>query len=313
MAEPPSWRVIVTALVQIAAVATLASAVLPWTTMWPCVLFEHFRVQCFVGGASVAACAGALQVPKYFDAAVIATLLHALPLAADLGRSARPVPAGVPLRVLSLNVETQSTGFAEVRRLIDELKPDVIGLVEVDRRWLDEIAPAVASYQGRLERTRDDNFGVALYTKLPLTGAIETLGPTVPSAVAQVAVGDTRLGIVLIHPLPPMSSGALADQLDQLDAVADRARGMATQVIVMGDFNATPWSAPFRRVVERSGLCDSRAGFGLQASWPTWSTIMRIPIDHVLASCSIGIVDRRIERSVGSDHFPVVIDLVLGK
>jgi len=305
--------VIATALVQIAAVATALSAILPWTTMWPCVLFEHFRVQCFVGGAIVAGCAGALRVPKYFDAAVIATLLHALPLAADLGRSPRPVPAGGPLRVLSLNVETQSKGFAEVRRLIEELQPDVIGLVEVDQHWLDELAPAVASYQGRLERTRYDNFGVALYTKVPLTGAIETLGPTVPSAVAEIAVGEARLGIVVIHPLPPMSSGALADQRDELDAVADRARGMATPVIVLGDFNATPWSAPFRRVLARSGLCDSRAGFGLQASWPTWSTIMRIPIDHLLASCSIGIVDRRLERDVGSDHFPVVIDLVVGK
>jgi endonuclease/exonuclease/phosphatase family metal-dependent hydrolase len=38
---------------------------------------------------------------------------------------------------------------------------------------------------------------------------------------------------------------------------------------------------------------------------------MRIPIDHMLVSCSIGVASRRIERDVGSDHLPVVVDLVI--
>ena len=79
----------------------------------------------------------------------------------------------------------------------------------------------------------------------------------------------------------------------------------------MGDYNATPWSRPFWRFVDRSGLCDSRAGFGVQASFPAMSAVLRIPIDHVLVSCSIGVRDRRIGRDVGSDHLPVIVDLVL--
>jgi endonuclease/exonuclease/phosphatase (EEP) superfamily protein YafD len=79
----------------------------------------------------------------------------------------------------------------------------------------------------------------------------------------------------------------------------------------MGDLNATPWSRPFRRFVGRSGLCDSRAGFGVQASFPAASALLRIPIDHVLVSCVIGVRNRRIGRDVGSDHLPVIVDLVL--
>jgi endonuclease/exonuclease/phosphatase (EEP) superfamily protein YafD len=82
-------------------------------------------------------------------------------------------------------------------------------------------------------------------------------------------------------------------------------------VIVMGDLNATPWSQPFRRLVARSGLCDSRAGFGIAASYPADSTVLRIPIDHVLITCSIGVADRRVERDIGSDHRPVIVDLVV--
>lgn len=82
-------------------------------------------------------------------------------------------------------------------------------------------------------------------------------------------------------------------------------------MIVMGDLNATPWSRPFAWLRERTGLCDSRAGFGIQASFPAASALLRIPIDHLLASCPIGVRERRIGRDVGSDHLPVVVDLVV--
>jgi endonuclease/exonuclease/phosphatase (EEP) superfamily protein YafD len=68
---------------------------------------------------------------------------------------------------------------------------------------------------------------------------------------------------------------------------------------------------PARRLGTGLGLCDTRAGFGLQASFPAWSAVMRIPIDHVLASCSIGVRDRWIGPDIGSDHLPVLIDLVV--
>jgi len=296
----------------LAAVALVGMCVVPLVPIWPCMLFEHFRVQYAAGGLVVAGCAAALRMRGYFDAAALAALIHLIWITPDLGGSPRPIPSdGVPIRVLALNVHTESSSFAQVRQLIEEVRPDVIGLVEVDQRWIDALAPAVAGYVGRLEKPRGDNFGVALYARAALDGSIEELGSPLPSVVAGVTVGDARLGILLIHPPPPISESALDAQVKELDAVADRARRMPGPVVILGDFNATPWSRPFRRVLARSGLCDSRAGFGIEASFPTASAIVRIPIDHVLVSCSIGVRDRHIERDVGSDHLPVLIDLVV--
>ncbi len=73
-------------------------------------------------------------------------------------------------------------------------------------------------------------------------------------------------------------------------------------LVIMGDL---------RTLTGRTGPCDSRAGFGLQASFPVDLPILRIPIDHVLVRCTIGIRDRRIARDVGSDHLPVIVDLVV--
>jgi endonuclease/exonuclease/phosphatase (EEP) superfamily protein YafD len=167
-------------------------------------------------------------------------------LAADLCSAPGPLPAdGASVRVLVFNVHTESSSFAEARRLIEDTRPDVIGLVEVDRRWLAALAPVLTGYAGRLESPRSDNFGVALYTRRPLSGSIERFASELPSAVAQLAFGGAELAIVLIHPPPPVSSRALAAQIDQLDAVAERVRQLRGPAVVMGDYNATPWSQPF--------------------------------------------------------------------
>lgn len=287
-------------------------AILAWLCallpVWPLMLAEHFRVQCALGGAAAAMCAAALRL-RWFDAAAIVTLLQGVWLAPTWCERAQPVGDGVTVRVLMLNVHTESTSYAAVRQLIADTQPDVIGLVEVNARWLEELAPALTAYGARIEHPRDDNFGVALYAGA-MTGGVESLGE-LPSVVAQVTVRGARLGVVLTHPLPPMSASAIASATEQLDGIAERARGLAGPAIVMGDLNTTPWSALYHRLRARSGLCDSRAGFGLQASFPSTSTVLRIPIDHVLTTCDVGVVERRIERDVGSDHLPVVLDLVV--
>lgn len=296
----------------IGCVALVAMVLVPLVPVWPCVLFEHFRVQYIAGGLALVCGTAAFGMRGYFDAALIAMMAQVLWVAPDLCRGRRPLPLdGARLRVLVLNVHTASSSFDEVRQLIEDVRPDIVGLLEVDERWLRGVAPVVAQFAGRLEQPRGDNFGVALYTRAPLVGSIEELGSSLPSVVGSVTLRGASFSVVLIHPVPPVSAGNLAEQREALDTVASRARAMPEPVIVMGDFNATPWSGLYRRFLSDSGLCDSRAGFGIQASFPTASTVLRIPIDHLLASCSIGIADRRVERDVGSDHLPIVVDLVI--
>jgi endonuclease/exonuclease/phosphatase (EEP) superfamily protein YafD len=213
--------------------------------------------------------------------------------------------------VLVLNVHTESKSYEQVMHLIADENPDLIGLVEVDQRWLDAIAPALSAYPGRIEAPRPDNFGVALYVRGEVAGSVAELATPVPTLVAAVRLADTPFDVILTHPLPPMSATALEQQRAQLDTIAAHVRTTDRPVMVMGDFNATPWSRPFLRFERGSGLCDTRSGFGVQASFPSSSRFLRIPIDHVLVSCSIGVRERRVGHDVGSDHLPVIVDLVV--
>jgi endonuclease/exonuclease/phosphatase (EEP) superfamily protein YafD len=292
------------------AVATLGAA-LPW----PLTLAEHFRVQYLAGALVGAGLALALRRPRLVDAALIAALVNAIAVVPHL--RPRPAPAAYDaavVRALVLNVHTSNRRHDSVRALIDDLHPDLIVLVEVNRRWLDALAPSLTAYAGRLEAPQDDNFGVAVYHRRPLLGATATrLGGPVPSIVARVDAdgAGAALTVIATHPLPParaLTDGAQRDQLDAIAALVARTPG---PVLVAGDLNATPWSAPFERLVAGTGLRDSRDGFGLGASFPSDLAVVRIPIDHALVSPEVGVLERRVERDVGSDHLPVYVELAV--
>jgi len=289
--------------------ALAAAWLLGWIPQWAALLVEHFRVQLVAIGVVACVAAAALRTRGLFDVALITTLLHALLIVPDLTAARRAVPDGVPVRVLLLNVHTESTTYAEVRALIAAEDPDVVALVEVSQTWLGELAPALARYRHRIEAPRDDNAGVALYTRETLGGRVE--GGARPTIVGELAIGGARFAMTVLHPFPPLTEARLAQQRAQLEQVAGWAAASTLPTIVMGDFNTTPWTRVFARFLGNSGLCDSRSGFGVQASFPTTSALARIPIDHLLASCAIGVRDRRIGDDVGSDHLPVIVDLVI--
>ena len=80
----------------------------------------------------------------------------------------------------------------------------------------------------------------------------------------------------------------------------------------MGDFNATPWSFPFRRLLSSTDLSNSARGYGLDLSYPAnGNLLVRVPIDHLLFSGGLAVVDRRLGPAMGSDHFPLTVDLAL--
>jgi len=80
--------------------------------------------------------------------------------------------------------------------------------------------------------------------------------------------------------------------------------------VLVGDFNVTPWSSHYRDLLKVPGARDCAAGRGWQATWNSdLPAVLRIRIDHCIASGAVGIADVRVGQSVGSDHFATINDL----
>ena len=113
------------------------------------------------------------------------------------------------------------------------------------------------------------------------------------------------------HPLPPGGGDYWRWRNGQLAELATFIQGLDGPVVVLGDLNVTPWSHYFRTFARDAQLRDGGKGFGLQISWPTYFPPLGIPIDHCLVSPQVDVHDRRTGPAIGSDHYPVIIDLAV--
>lgn len=238
------------------------------------------------------------------------------------GRTAGPAAAGVApaggLRLVSLNVLTSNGNHAAVLEFLREKEADVIFLMEIDRVWVRALEPLLTTHPHHLFRPSGDNFGLALFSRLPveelrvLSGnelAALTDSPSeyvTDSVEVRLKLAGRDLSVIGIHPVPPMGAAYSRARDSQLRALAQHVDALTHPVVVVGDFNATPWSHGYRILT---------SGGKLQAApdaWkPTWraGSIFALPIDHVLSTPPLVIRLRGIGRDVGSDHRGQVIDL----
>jgi endonuclease/exonuclease/phosphatase (EEP) superfamily protein YafD len=93
--------------------------------------------------------------------------------------------------------------------------------------------------------------------------------------------------------------------------VAKELRHRDDPSIVVGDLNDVAWSRTNNLFKRISGLVDPRVGRGFfstfNARWP----MLRYPLDHVFCSKQFHMVDFKVLRNCGSDHFPVFARLSL--
>lgn len=277
---------------------------------WFADLFSHFRIQ-YLGALAVAGLL--MSLAKRAVAAVTFSVFAAVNLACIAAAYWAPNvagPASPSLRVMLANVNSELGDPERVLAAVADIDPDVVALEETDARWMDALSPLRKKYPHVLSAPREDNFGIALFSKRPLESArVAEIGAAgVPTLFASVPLGDSRIELVATHPLPPFGASYSALRNDQLEQLA-RAIDASKPTVLVGDLNTTPWNHYLRRFLERSGLRDT-ARFP-QVTWPTFFAPLRIPLDHVLASPQVAVTRRTFGPNVGSDHFPVVADVVL--
>jgi endonuclease/exonuclease/phosphatase (EEP) superfamily protein YafD len=278
---------------------------------WPFELADVFRLQYLA--VLVAATLGALALRRP-RLATLAAVLAAVNMAV-LGVSLIPTataasgPAAGSLRVLVANVEVGNTDFAAVERLVARTRPDVFGVTELTRPMADHLGRALPAYRARIVLTRHDAYGIGVYSRRQLFDArvvrLPVDGP--PTIVARVLVAGEPVTVVVTHVHTPFA-GAI--HVRQLRALAQASLGK--HVAVCGDFNSPPWSAPMREFASTAGLRDLYGGRAWAAySWPTWSSLLRVPLDNCFVNAGVVVRAHRDGPGDGSDHRPLMVDLAV--
>ena len=280
---------------------------------WAVELFCHFRVQYAWGFALLTV---VLALTRSWKLVVAGAVLVAIQVVLIAPSYIAPAKAETlpeqRLRVVYANVNGANREHQRVLDLLRSEQADIVVIAELRAPLLDALQPLRdEGYPTFITHPRRDNYGIALLAKRELDGGVETLGgvETPPAIVARDPAA--KLTVIGLHPPPPMNGALSAERDRQLDAVIERVRSIDGNVVLLGDLNMTPWAPKFGELLG-AGLLDSREGFGVQTSWPaSWPAPLRIPIDHCLVSPEVVVTQRRIGPEIGSDHRPIVVDLLL--
>jgi endonuclease/exonuclease/phosphatase (EEP) superfamily protein YafD len=215
-----------------------------------------------------------------------------------------PLPGERELRVATFNTSVRNEQTEAVASEVLRLDADVVVLVEIGVHKRKLLPLLRKTYPHQTDCLEEDFCGMAIVSKEPIV-ASEGRGvwkgpPFIRADLGGRLAGHTVMGTHTLR-VPHVRA-----QFAQLHRLADYLRASDRKLIVMGDFNATPFSRVLGEFEERSGL-------RLLTATPTWPGYLELPqlaIDHILVSADYRLIERpRIGNRAGSDHYPVTAKL----
>lgn len=249
-------------------------------------------------------------------------VVAALELVVVVVRGVRPsAPLRPPgtvgsVRVLGANL---LHGNARKGRAVEALiaaDADVLALVEVTSGWVEAFRDGglLDKYPHHiLDPVDRRGTGAAVLSRVRVLNDEPVVGA--PSLV--VEAGSERLRVVAVHTQCPMRRRLRDRWWRQLTGVGQLMATMQGPFVFIGDFNATYWHAPFRRLLS-GGVSDAHAalGRGLSFSWPIDRRLSPpgpfTRLDHALVSDQVGVVSVVDVVIPGSDHRGLVVYLAVG-
>lgn len=271
-----------------------------------------------------------------------------LPRQAHTARVLAAGPAGKlpapPLRVMTFNVFEAQRTTLQLAESIRQANADVVLVQELNTTFAQELDTALAgAYPHRRLRPAGGSRGGGIWSRHPFVSEEVWDGSRRGARWqhAVLSVDSRALHVVNLHltaptvrwrrradwPLPVVTGSVTEGRSDEVSGLVPRLRPLAQgpePLVVAGDLNMTDQTPEYRRLLG-AGLADAhrRAGWGFGHTFPAVPVVrifrerFRVPvplirIDHVLYSSRLAA--QRVDvwpAAAGSDHLPVVAELVL--
>lgn len=218
------------------------------------------------------------------------------------------------LRVVSFNKLFSNEDLEGIMLRLQKLNANVAGVLELtamQNKRLSLLAKQHKLYFASHRYSYYDSH-LALLSRHKLQNVrFQALANIGVALVANVTVNRRQITIVLVHTAAPVIPTMLAERnqgLVELSQVLDAIS--ARSVVVMGDFNLTPWSSSYKEFMNKLNrrYYNSAKGKGLHLTWTFFGPI-GAQIDHILVSQSVKTKSHSVIGNLGSDHKLITADL----
>lgn len=231
-----------------------------------------------------------------------------------------------PLRLTTMNVNWANEDTAAILAFVRRARPDVLIVQE----------PAYTTWRGARIESLGALFpyaapkywryggAILVFSRFPIRNEKDHVvigrGKRVTFLTMDIVLGKTTVGVVAVHTAKAVNAAGYGEQMRAMRKIAAYARRRRGPLIVAGDFNLTPFSNRFSALLAVTRLRDAARGRGWRPTWtPFWRLGMAplaralpwlgLPIDHVLLSPGIAVAALRQGPYIGSDHYPLTVEL----
>lgn len=218
------------------------------------------------------------------------------------------------VRLLVSNVYMYNRSSQPLLDHVAEWEPDLVLTVETDSWWEGELSPLEKRFPYHVKQPQEDTYGMLLYSRLPLVEPTIRfiVDDSVPSIRTGVALrsGDT-IAFYGLHPKPPrpdIQQGS-GERDAELLLIGRSLREETHPTIVAGDLNDVAWSHTTRLFQKTSEMLDPRRGRGMYNTFHADHAWLRYPLDHIFISSHFRLTRLKRLGHVGSDHFPILVEL----
>ncbi|MDB5506481.1 MAG: hypothetical protein JWR75_1119 [Devosia sp.] len=239
-------------------------------------------------------------------------------------RPALPIDGRPVLTVMTHNIFGMNYDMVGFDRYVASVDPDIVALQEFFPEQREELTPLLSArypFQVICEGGKRANIG--LFSKLPFA-------QTVDGACAKELADGERTAHIIAH--FSLENGAaftlvtthldwpvpVQRQRDEYATLASVLNGIDGPLLLMGDFNSTPWSYAQRGFVAATGLTRQTRNLPtFPALWwyaNDWRPALPVlPLDQVMTRNGITVHSLATGAMTGSDHLPVVFTFSVGE
>ena len=216
-----------------------------------------------------------------------------------------------PLKVSTFNIWGGNEQLHHVDFFLRKEAPDIVVLQEVRPKALSALDRLKELYPYQIHCAHHLHCGLALLSKFPLADThwsdrTETAPPMVRG---RVHVPDED-GVIPVTVIGTHFAWALPNrgQFQNKESLKTTVNAVDGEVIVLGDFNATPWSFV---VSDLAISTNTKLVHRFLPTWPAIGPAPQFPIDLMFVSQGVGRIDVARGAVPGSDHRPIIAELAL--
>jgi len=227
--------------------------------------------------------------------------------------------ASISLSVVSLNTYVFNKDYQDIPSFIKTTRADIVILSELRADWKHSLSPLLALYPFQHQVTghavgEEMSTTLAILSRFPLANPHSSVNPVRRNAYMLAADVEHPAGVFTVAGVHLSNSVTPFKATNQKDEVNDLIGWVHAQphlAFIAGDFNLTPFSNQYQKLLKESGLAQSKQNYF--PTWPSPLVPVGIPIDHILTGPRAQIVEMAVGPAVGSDHRPIIAKISLNQ